>query len=103
MRTIDGVPFITIKGPKKNRSGVKSREELEVKIGSLSDMTMILLQSGAKLKKSVSRIREIYEIPEYPHSELIIDTLYSAHETLEYAEIESPNLSELREIIEDVF
>lgn len=82
---------------------MKSREEIETRIGSLSDMLQILLASGAKLEKSIARIREIYHLPGYRHAELVIDTLESAHGTLEYAEIECSSEKELHTILKKVF
>lgn len=103
LRTVDTVPYITIKGPKKTRKGIKSREEIETRIGSLSTMMQILLDSGAKLVKSIARIREIYHLPGYRGVELVIDTFASAHDTLEYAEIECSSERELHTILKKVF
>ena len=66
-------------------------------------MMALLLASGAVLEKSITRVREIYHLPEHRHAELIIDTLHSAHDTLEYAELECPSEEELMEILEKVF
>jgi adenylate cyclase class IV len=82
---------------------VKSREEIETRIGSLSDMMLILLASGAQLEKSIARIREIYHLPNYAHTELIIDILRSAHGKLEYAELECQSEEELHTILDQVF
>lgn len=103
LRAVDGVDYITIKGPKKTRKGVKSREEIETRIGSLSAMMRILLDSGAKLEKSISRVREIYHLPGYKHVEVVIDTFASAHGTLEYAEIECSSEKELHTVLKKVF
>jgi predicted adenylyl cyclase CyaB len=103
LRTVDDIPYITIKGPKKTKKWVKSREEIETRIGSLSDMMQILLHSGAIFVKSISRIREIYHIPPYKHVELVIDTFSLAHDTLEYAEIECSSEDELHTVLEKVF
>lgn len=82
---------------------MKSREEVETRIGSLSTMMQILLASGAVLEKSIARIRQIYHLPGYPHAELIIDILRSAHGKLEYAEIECPSEKELHALLDEVF
>ncbi|MBP7773575.1 hypothetical protein KA071_00625 [Candidatus Gracilibacteria bacterium] len=103
LRTVDSVPYITIKGPKQTKKGVKSREEIETRIGSLSTMMQILLDSGAVLEKSIARIREIYDIPKYKQVELVIDTFSSAHDTLEYAEIECSSEEELYTVLKKVF
>lgn len=103
LRTVDSVPYITLKGPKQTKKGVKSREEIETRIGSLSTMMQILLDSGAILEKSIARIREIYDIPKYKHVELVIDVFSSAHDTLEYAEIECSSEEELHTVLEKVF
>lgn len=103
LRLVDSVPYITMKWPKKTKKGVKSREEIETRIGSLSTMMQILLASGAVLEKSIARIREIYHLPGYAHTELIIDILRSAHGKLEYAEIECPSEEELHTLLEEVF
>ncbi|MBP7822921.1 CYTH domain-containing protein [Candidatus Gracilibacteria bacterium] len=103
LRLVDSVPYITMKGPKKTKKGVKSREEIETRIGSLSAMMQILLASGAVLEKSIARVREIYHLPDYPHAELIIDILRSAHGKLEYAEIECPSEDELHTLLDEVF
>lgn len=66
-------------------------------------MMMVFLLSGARLEKSISRVREIYLIPGYPDAELVIDMLESARGTLEYAEIECGSEKELREILKKVF
>jgi len=66
-------------------------------------MMHILLSSGAKLDKSIIRIREIYDIPEHEDAELIIDRLESAHGTLEYAELECRSEIELHKILKKVF
>lgn len=103
LRLVDTVPYITMKWPKKTKKGVKSREEIETRIGSLSDMMQILLASGAVLDKSIARIREIYHIPSYPHAELIIDVLRSAHGKLEYAEVECRSEQELHDLLDSFF
>ena len=103
LRTVDSVPYITLKGPKQTKKGVKSREEIETRIGSLSTMMQILFDSGAILEKSIARIREIYDIPKYKHVELVIDVFSSAHDTLEYAEIECSSEEELHTVLEKVF
>ncbi len=66
-------------------------------------MMQILLMSGAVLEKSIARVRETYHIPHYKHAELVIDRLESAHDALEYAEIECGSEKELMTILEDVF
>ncbi len=103
LRTVDMVSYITIKGPKKTNKGIKSREEIETRIGSLSSMMQILLDSGALLEKSITRIREIYHLPEYKNVEVVIDTFASAHDTLEYAEIECSSEKELHTVLKKVF
>ncbi len=103
LRTVDLVPYITVKWPKKTTRGVKSREEIETRIGSLSAMMRILLDSGAVLEKSISRVREIYYIPGYEDVEVVIDTFTSAHDTLEYAEIECSSEKELHAVLKKVF
>lgn len=94
---------MTIKGPKKTRKGVKSREEIELKIGSLSAMMQMLLDSGAQLQKALGRIREVYHIPGYKEVELVIDSFQSAHGILEYAEIECSSEEELATVLKKVF
>jgi predicted adenylyl cyclase CyaB len=103
LRLVDTVPYITVKGPKKIQKGIKSREEIETRIGSFSAMMQLLLNSGAELKKSIGRIREIYHIPNYKHVELVIDRFDSAHGLLEYAEIECSSEDELHEVLKKVF
>lgn len=66
-------------------------------------MMRILLESGAKLDTSIARIREIYHLPGYKHVELVIDTFTSAHDTLEYAEIECSSEKELHTVLKKVF
>lgn len=66
-------------------------------------MMQILLDSGAILEKSIARIREIYHLPGYKHVELVIDTFTSAHDTLEYAEIECSSEKELHTVLKKVF
>jgi hypothetical protein len=66
-------------------------------------MMQILLMSGAVLEKSIARVRETYHIPHYKNAELVIDRLESAHDALEYAEIECSSEKELMTILEDVF
>lgn len=103
LRLVDVVPYITIKWPKQTKQWVKSREEIETRIGSISGMMMILLTSWAKLIKSISRVREIYYIPKYDDVELVIDKFDSAHGILEYAEIECPSEAVLHELLQKVF
>jgi predicted adenylyl cyclase CyaB len=103
LRTVDSVPYITIKWPKKTQKGIKSREEIETRIGSLSSMMQILLDSGAELDKSLGRIREIYHLPGYKNVELVIDSFQSAHGILEYAEIECSSEEELATVLKKVF
>ncbi len=55
------------------------------------------------MEKSIERIREIYSIPEFPDSELIIDIFASSQGALEYAEIECPSKEELKKILETFF
>lgn len=66
-------------------------------------MMQILLDSGALLEKSIARIREIYDIPKYTDVELVIDVFSSAHDTLEYAEIECSSEKELHAVLKKVF
>ncbi len=66
-------------------------------------MMQILLDSGAFLEKSIARIREIYDIPKYKDVELVIDVFSSAHDTLEYAEIECSSEKELHAVLKKVF
>ncbi len=66
-------------------------------------MMLLFLSAGAKLAKAVTRVREVYHIPEYPDSELVIDTYHFAHETLEYAEVESPTERDLKKLLKDYF
>lgn len=103
LRTVDSVSYITIKGPKQTKKGVKSREEIETRIGSLSEMLQALLDSGAIFQKSITRIREIYHLPGYKHVEVVIDIFASAHDTLEYAEIECSSEEELHTVLKKVF
>lgn len=103
LRTVDGVPYITMKWVKQIKKGVKSREEIETRVGSLSVMMQILLDSGAILEKSISRIREIYHLPGYKGVELVIDIFALAHDTLEYAEIECSSEKELHTVLKKVF
>ena len=103
LRTVDTIPYITIKGPKLTKKGIKSREEIETRIGSLSAMMQILLDSGARLEKSITRIREIYYLPGYEDVEIVIDTFNSAHDILEYAEIECSSEKELHQVLKKVF
>lgn len=103
LRTVDTVPYITIKGPKKTKKWIKSREEIETSIGSLSSMMQILLNSGSKLQKTITRIREIYHLPWYSDVEVVIDVFASAHGTLEYAEIECSSEEELHAVLKKVF
>ncbi len=62
----------------------------------------ILLDSGALFTKCITRIREVYKIPHHT-AELVIDTLYSAHGNLEYAELECSSVKVLRSVLEDIF
>lgn len=103
LRSVDGVPYITIKWPKKTQKGIKSREEIETRIGSLSDMMQLLLMSGARFEKGIGRIREIYHLPGYSEVELVIDSFQSAHGILEYAEIECSSEEELATVLKKVF
>lgn len=103
LRLVDSVPYITIKWPKQTRKGVKSREEIETRIGSLSAMMTLLLLSGAQLTKSIARVREIYVIPRYGDVELVIDKFDSAHGILEYAEIECPSEDILHDVLKKLF
>ncbi len=66
-------------------------------------MMQIILDSGAKLDKSIGRIREIYHLPGYKHVELVIDAFQSAHGILEYAEIECSSEEELATVLKKVF
>ncbi len=103
LRSVDGVPYITIKWPKKTQKGIKSREEIETRVGSLSDMMQILLTSWVTLDKALGRIREIYHLPGYKNVELVIDSFQSAHGILEYAEIECSSEEELATVLQKVF
>jgi len=103
LRLVDTIPYITIKGPKKTQKGIKSREEIETRIGSLSSIMQLLLMSGAVLQKSIGRVREVYHLPGYKNVELVIDKFDSAHGILEYAEIECGSEEELHEVLRKVF
>lgn len=103
IRVVDGSPYLTLKWPKNAKNGIKSREEIEVRVSSLSIMMKILLNSGAILEKTIPRTREIYLIEEFPESELVIDSFVIAGESFEYAEIESSTESELALVLEDFF
>lgn len=82
---------------------MKSREEIEARIGSLSSMMQILLDSWAQLDKALGRIREIYHLPHYGDVELVIDVFQSADGILEYAEIECRSEKELAQVLKKVF
>ncbi len=64
---------------------------------------LLLLSTGARLNKAVTRIREVYHMPAYPDSELVIDIYHFAHNILEYAEVESPTATDLRALLKDFF
>ena len=66
-------------------------------------MMRVLLDSGAVLDKSITRIREIYHLPGYKNVELVIDIFTSAHDILEYAEIECSSEKELHTVLKKVF
>lgn len=66
-------------------------------------MMRVLLDSGAILEKSIARIREIYQLPGYKNVEVVIDSFSSAHDILEYAEIECTSEKELHTVLKKVF
>lgn len=103
IRVIDWSPYFTLKWRKNTSKWIKTRDEFEISVNSLSLLMNILLNSGAILIKSLSKTREIFFSDSMDFHELIIDSFVIAGERFEYAEIECTTYEKLQKVLYEDF
>jgi predicted adenylyl cyclase CyaB len=95
IRTLNNKKELTLKNNCVDKNGIWTRNEFNVNIDNIKDMTSILKSFGCKLIKENSSTREIYE-----KNRVVLEFIkYKKPKKLEFVEIEGPDEKTIKTLI----